>query len=164
MTVKVLIMGLSGAGKTATAVKLQDHLAKSGFTSVHINSDRVREATENWSFDYAGRITAAKWLVKTANQLLDEAKIDVVVYDTIACLQEQRDILGADITLFLDTVKSSKYADTDAEFERPSGCWTVTSFDQLAEAFDLVVEIVERIASVTENRTALIIEKYKRLN
>ena len=164
MTVKVLIMGLSGAGKTATAVKLQDHLAKPGVSSVHVNSDRVREATDNWSFDDAGRIDAAKWMVKTANQILDEAKIDVVIYDTIACLHEQRDILGADITLFLDTVKSSKYADTDAEFERPSGCWTVTSFDQLAEAFDLVVEIVEQIASVTENRTALIIEKYKRLN
>lgn len=164
MTVKVLIMGLSGAGKTATAVKLQDHLAKSGFTSVHINSDRVRDATDNWSFDYEGRIDATKWMVKTAKQILDEAKIDVVIYDTIACLQEQRDILGADITMFLDTVKSSKYADTDAEFERPSGCWTVTSFDQLTEAFDVIVEIVERIASVTENRNALIIEKRKRAN
>ena len=155
MTVKVLIMGLSGAGKTATAVKLQDHLAKTGLSSVHVNSDRVREATDNWSFDDAGRIDAAEWMVKTANQILDEAKIDVVIYDTIACLHEQRVILGADITLFLDTVKSSKYADTDAEFERPSGCWTVTSFDQLAEAFDLVLEIVERIASVTKNRKTL---------
>ena len=164
MTVKVLIMGLFGAGKTSTAVKLQDHLAKSGLSSAHINSDRVREATENWRFDDDGRIAAAQWMVKTANQILNEAKIDVVIYDTIACLQEQRVILDADITLFMDTVKSSKYADTDAEFERPSGCWTVTSFDQLAEAFDLVVEIVEQIASVTENRTALIIEKRKRLN
>ena len=152
MTVKVLIMGLSGAGKTATAVKLQDHLAKSGFTSVHINSDRVREATENWSFDYDGRITAAKWMVKTANQILDEAKIDVVIYDTIACLHEQRDILDADITLFMDTVRMSKYADTDAAFERPSGCGIVTSFDQLAEAFD---DIVEQIALITENRKRL---------
>lgn len=164
MTVKVLIMGLSGAGKTATAVKLQDHLAKTGITSVHINSDRVREATDNWSFDDAGRIDAAKWMVKTANQILDEAKIDVVIYDTIACLQEQRVILGADITLFLDTVKSSKYADTDAEFEQPSGCWIVTSFDQLTEAFDCVVEIVEQIVSVAENRAPLIIERRKRLN
>ena len=164
MSVKVLIMGLSGAGKTSTAVKLQDHLAKSGFTSVHINSDRVREATDNWSFDDAGRIDAAKWMVKTADQILDESKIDVVIYDTIACLQEQRDILEADITLFMDTVKSSKYADTDAEFERPSGCWIVTSFDQLTEAFDCVVEIVERIVSVTENRAPLIIERHKRRN
>ena len=54
MVVKVLIMGLSGAGKTSTAVKLQDHLAKSGFKSVHINSDRVRESTENWRFDDEG--------------------------------------------------------------------------------------------------------------
>ena len=164
MTVKVLIMGLSGAGKTATAVKLQDHLAKSGLTAVHVNSDRVREATENWSFDDAGRIAASKWMVKTADQILDEYKIDVVIYDTIACLQEQRDILNADITLFMDTVKSSKYADTDAEFEQPSGCWIVTSFDQLTEAFDCVVEIVERIVSVTENRAPLIIERRKRLN
>ena len=164
MTVKVLIMGLSGAGKTSTAVKLQDHLAKSGLSSVHINSDRVREATENWSFDDAGRIAASKWMVKTADQILDESKIDVVIYDTIACLQEQRDILEADITLFMDTVKSSKYADTDAEFERPSGCWIVTSFDQLTEAFDCVVEIVERIVSVTENRAPLIIERRKRRN
>ena len=164
MTVKVLIMGLSGAGKTSTAVKLQDHLAKSGLSAVHVNSDRVREATDNWRFDEDGRIAAAQWMVKTANQILDEAKIDVVIYDTIACLQNQRDILRADITLFMDTVKSSKYADTDAEFERPSGCWIVTSFDQLTEAFDVIVEIVERIASVTENRNALIIEKRKRAN
>ena len=164
MTVKVLIMGLSGAGKTSTAVKLQDHLAKSGLTAVHVNSDRVREATENWSFDDAGRIAASKWMVKTADQILDESKIDVVIYDTIACLQDQRDILDADITLFMDTVKSSKYADTDAEFERPSECWTVTSFDQLTEAFDCVVEIVETIVSVTENRAPLIIERRKRLN
>ena len=152
MTVKVLIMGLSGAGKTATAVKLQDHLAKSGFTSVHVNSDRVREATENWCFDDAGRIAASKWMVKTADQILDESKIDVVVYDMIACLQEQRDILEADITLFMDTVKSSEYADTDADFERPSNCGVVTSFDQLAEAFD---DIVEQIGLITENRKSL---------
>ena len=164
MTVKVLIMGLFGAGKTSTAVKLQDHLAKKGFKTVHINSDRVREATDNWCFDDDGRIAAAQWMVKTANQILDEAKIDVVIYDTIACRQYQRDILDADITLFMDTVKSSKYADTDAEFERPSGCWTVTSFDQLTEAFDVIVEIVERIASVTENRAPLIIERRKRAN
>ena len=152
MTVKVLIMGLSGAGKTSTAVKLQDHLAKSGLTAVHVNSDRVREATDNWSFDYEGRIDATKWMVKTAKQILDEAKIDVVIYDTIACLHEQRVILGADITLFMDTVKSSKYADTDAEFERPSGCGIVTSFDQLTEAFD---SIDEQIALITENRKSL---------
>lgn len=164
MTVKVLIMGLSGAGKTSTAVKLQDHLAKSGLSSVHVNSDRVREATDNWSFDYEGRIDATKWMVKTANQILDEAKIDVVIYDTIACLQDQRDILDADITLFMDTVRMSKYADTDAAFERPSGCWIVTSFDRLTEAFDCVVEIVERIVSVTENRAPLIIERRKRRN
>ena len=164
MTVTVLIMGLSGAGKTSTAVKLQDHLAKSGLSAVHVNSDRVREATDNWRFDDDGRIAAAQWKVKTAKQILDESKIDVVIYDTIACLQEQRDILEADITLFMDTVKSSKYADTDAEFERPSGCWIVTSFDQLTEAFDCVVEIVERIVSVTENRAPLIIERHKRRN
>jgi adenylate kinase family enzyme len=152
MTVKVLIMGLSGAGKTSTAVKLQDHLAKSGFTPVHVNSDRVREATDNWSFDYEGRIDATKWMVKTANQILNESKIDVIIYDTIACLQEQRDILDADITLFLDTAKSSKYADTDAAFERPENCGRVTSHDQLEEAFD---DIVEQIDLITENRKSL---------
>lgn len=152
MTVKVLIMGLSGAGKTATAVKLQDHLAKTGLSSVHVNSDRVREATDNWSFDAAGRIDAAKWMVKTANQILDEAKIDVVIYDTIACLQEQRDILEADITLFMDTVKSSEYADTDSDFERPENCGRVTSHDQLEEAFD---DIVGQINLITENRKSL---------
>lgn len=152
MTVKVLIMGLSGTGKTSTAVKLQDHLAKSGLSAVHVNSDRVREATDNWRFDDDGRIEATLWMVKTANQILDEAKIDVVIYDTIACLQDQRNILDADITLFMDTVKSSKYADTDAAFERPSGCGIVTSFDQLTEAFD---GIVEQIALITENRKSL---------
>ena len=152
MTVKVLIMGLSGAGKTATAVKLQDHLAKSGFTSVHVSEDSVREATDNWSFDYEGRIDTTKWMVKTAKQILDEAKIDVIIYDTIACLQEQRDILDADITLFMDTDRMSKYADTDAAFERPSGCGIVTSFDQLDEAFD---DIVEQITLITENRKSL---------
>ena len=152
MTVKVLIMGLSGAGKTSTAVKLQDHLAKSGLSAVHINSDRVREATDNWRFDDDGRIDATVWMVKTANQILDEVKIGVVIYDTIACLQDQRDILDADITLFMDTVKSSKYADTDAAFERPNGCGIVTSFDQLPEAFD---SIVGQIALITENRKSL---------
>ena len=91
-------------------------------------------------------------MVKTAKQILDEAKIDVVIYDMIACLQEQRIILDADITLFMDTVRMSKYADTDAAFERPSGCGIVTSFDQLHEAFD---DIVEQIALITENRKSL---------
>lgn len=152
MTVKVLIMGLSGAGKTSTAVKLQDYLSKHGLSSAHINSDRVREATDNWRFDEDGRIAAAQWMVKTANQILDEVKIGVVIYDTIACLQDQRDILDADITLFMDTVRMSKYADTDAAFERPSGCGIVTSFDQLDEAFD---DIVKQIALITENRKSL---------
>ena len=152
MTVKVLIMGLSGSGKTSFAVRLHDALARARLNGAHINADLVREATGNWDFSEEGRIESSKWMAKSAAQILDEFAMDVIIYDTIACLEEQREILDADITVVMGTLKSSAYPDTDAAFQEPNHGIFIESYDEVDEAIEVVIE---QIRLITENRATL---------
>jgi adenylylsulfate kinase len=110
MSFKILVMGLSGSGKTTLADKLGDNL-----NAERLNADEVRDRFSDWDFSRAGRIRQAERLSKLAS----ESDSDYVVIDFICPLEQGREIIKADYTIWMDTVESSKYKDTDNIFENP---------------------------------------------
>jgi adenylylsulfate kinase len=105
---KILVMGLSGSGKTTLADELQ---RLSRFP--RINADKVRAEYNDWDFSIEGRLRQAMRL-----KMLSEEYARSIT-DFVAPTAEIRNIFNADITIWMDTVSSSKYEDTDVLFETP---------------------------------------------
>lgn len=111
---KILVMGLSGSGKSYISERLRDHL-----DCVWLNADMLRNMTGDWDFSYEGRIRQAKRMKHYSDFELEFNK-SIVICDFICALEDMRSILNPEYIIWLDTVKSSKYKDTDEIFEPPS--------------------------------------------
>ena len=107
---KILIMGLSGAGKTYLAERLQKHLD----CDWH-NADKLREKYNDWDFSREGRIRQAYRMEEYA----EKSETKYVICDFICALEEMRNIFSSHYVIWMDTVKSSQYEDTDKAFEPP---------------------------------------------
>jgi adenylylsulfate kinase len=101
-------MGLPGSGKTTLSCKL----AKM-FGAKLLNADEVRAEFNDWDFSIEGRIRQARRM----RQLADEHP--VVIADFVCPLPEMRDIFSADYTIWMDTIESGRYEDTNALFVPP---------------------------------------------
>jgi len=108
---KILIMGLSGSGKSTLSKSLKIMIQSCEW----FNADTIRSIHDDWDFSNAGRIRQAERIAKLA----DESPAKYVIADFIAPTAEIRDIFKPDIIIWMDTVQSSKYSDTDTIFEPP---------------------------------------------
>ena len=116
MTFRVLILGLPGAGKTTLAA---DVFAELSTRSIWLNADEIRKQYNDWDFSEDGRIRQS---VRMRN-LADEAEQEIVLIDMIAPMTEQRDIIDAHFTVWVDTIKEGRFEDTNRMFT------PVTNFD-----------------------------------
>lgn len=112
---KILIMGLSGSGKSELAKELHSLLQENKIFSIRINGDEVRESHKDWDFSPEGRIRQAERMARLAKK----SEADYVIADFIAPTKKTRDIFNADMLIWLDTVKTSKYTNTDVVFQNP---------------------------------------------
>ena len=110
---KILVCGLSGSGKST----LSEPLSKV-MDAVWLNADKIREEFNDWDFSKEGRLRQADRMKFLSDVLVEAGKS--VIADFICPLEETRKYFDADITIWLDTTKNSKFADTDAIFEKPS--------------------------------------------
>ena len=101
-------MGLPGSGKTTLARKL----AKM-FDAKLLNADEVRQKANDWDFSIEGRLRQARRM----RQLADEHPL--VIADFVCPLPEMRDIFAADYTIWMDTIESGRYEDTNSIFVKP---------------------------------------------
>lgn len=108
----ILVMGLSGAGKTFFCSTLRDVLTEADY----YNADEVREKYNDWDFSKEGRIRQATRMLELANA----SEQSHVIIDMICPLKEMRSILKPDTIFFIDRIKESKYKDTDRIFEPPT--------------------------------------------
>ena len=115
---RILVCGLPGSGKTTLAKALREELG-----CLHVNADEVRKRFNDWDFSQDGRLRQAY------RMKLLSMKACLSVSDFIAPTEKIRDIFSADFTIWMDTIKSSKYKDTDAVFETPKYDIKITSFD-----------------------------------
>jgi adenylylsulfate kinase len=134
---KILIMGLPGAGKTTLAEKLLKSLPD----AVWFNADEQRKIFNDWDFSSEGRIRQAHRM----SELAELSGKTYVIADFIAALEEQRDIFKADVVIWMNTIQSCKFEDTNKAFQPP------VTYDIRFDSFDSVnVEIVQALISKLE--------------
>lgn len=107
----VLVMGLSDSGKTTLALKLQK-----GLQSEYFNADKVRGSFDDWDFSTEGRLRQAIRMKRLATNSTN----NYVILDFICPTKDIRSIIQADFIIWMDTVSSSCYADTDKLFTTPT--------------------------------------------
>jgi adenylylsulfate kinase len=131
MTQRILIMGLLGAGKTTLAGALKKYLELHGDISygrafseqignfdcqvTWFNADDIRRKYNDWDFSNDGRIRQSLRMF----QFSMEAGGDYVICDFVAPLVEMRNNFKADWTIWVDTIREGRYADTNAAFVEP---------------------------------------------
>ena len=131
MSQRILIMGLPGSGKTTLAGALKKYLEEHGEISYaralneHIgdlnakvtwfNADDIRRKYNDWDFSNDGRIRQSLRMF----QFSMEAGGDYVICDFVAPLVEMRNNFKADWTIWVDTIREGRYADTNAAFVEP---------------------------------------------
>ena len=109
---KILIFGLSGSGKTTLAKPFAELI-----NGVHINADDIRTKHNDWDFSIKGRHRQSLRMGHIADGVVMAGKIAVL--DFICPTAVTRDWVNADYSIWMDTVKESKYKDTDVIFQKP---------------------------------------------
>ncbi len=109
-------MGLPGSGKTTLARELQAQLEAAGKQVGWLNADEIREQYNDWDFSEAGRIRQARRMRELADKL---TAYDYMIADFVAPLVEMRNVFKADWTVWVDTIREGRYADTNAMFVEP---------------------------------------------
>jgi hypothetical protein len=130
MSQRILIMGLPGSGKTTLARELKKYLELRGDITYAralqdlinpqvevnwFNADDIRRKYNDWDFSQDGRIRQSIRMF----QFSMEAGGDYVICDFIAPLVEQRNNFKADWTIWVDTIREGRYADTNRAFVEP---------------------------------------------
>jgi hypothetical protein len=115
MTKRILIMGLPGAGKTTLANNLKQRLEDCGKTATWFNADEIRRQFDDWDFSETGRIRQSKRMYDLATT----SGTDYTLCDFVAPLVEMRNNFKADWTVWVDTIRKGRYADTNAMFQEP---------------------------------------------
>tara|TARA_B100000886_G_scaffold74971_1_gene48421 strand:- start:10248 stop:10664 length:417 start_codon:yes stop_codon:yes gene_type:complete len=110
---KILIFGLPGSGKTTLAKILSKKLK-----AVHINADEVREKYNDWDFTPEGRLRQA-YRMKFLSDGVNLAGRTVVA-DFVCPTENTRLEFNADFNIWMDTITSGRFEDTNKMFEKPS--------------------------------------------
>lgn len=132
---KILIMGLPGSGKTHLAKRLHVHLNCAWY-----NADKVREMANDWDFSEAGRRRQSERMNTIAT--FEAVRGRTVICDFVCPTGETRDEFDADITIWMNTIESGRYDDTNKIFEEP------TDFDYIIESFqsdEWIVDLAKRM-------------------
>ena len=112
MAKKILIMGLPGSGKT-TLAKLLIPM----FNAVWLNADKVRKEANDWDFSEMGRSIQANRMKRLADEAIKDNRN--VIADFVCPTEHTREDFNADYIIWMDTIKESKFKDTNEMFEQP---------------------------------------------
>ena len=109
---RILIMGLPGAGKTTLALNLFATLSPN---ALWLNADEIRKKFNDWDFTEQGRLRQSLRM----RELADASDKKYVIADFVCPLPEMRENYAADFIVWMDTVRTSKYEDTNKMFVPP---------------------------------------------
>ena len=133
---RILIMGLPGSGKTTLAKQLHSRIDCKWY-----NADEMRKLENNWDFSMKGRILQANKM-KTLAENAVSAGFKYVICDFVAPTEEIRHIFNADITIWMNTIKESRYTDTNRIFQKPK------NVDYIISDFNYNIEsVLEHISN-----------------
>ena len=137
--IKILIMGLPGAGKTTLAKLLVPM-----FNAVWLNADEVRKEADDWDFSEMGRSIQANRMKRLADEAIQSNRN--VVADFVCPTEHTREDFNADYIIWMDTIKESKFEDTNKMFEQPKNFdFKVTHKDAQMFSFLIKQEILDKL-------------------
>lgn len=110
-------MGLPGSGKTTLAESIVYKLRLKSKKVEWLNADLIREQFNDWDFSIEGRIRQSIRMRTLAD---NEQSADYVVCDFVAPLPEMRKAFSPNWLIWLDTIKSGRFEDTNNLFTPPS--------------------------------------------
>jgi adenylylsulfate kinase len=113
MAYRILIMGLPGSGKTTLAKEIVKQL---GTNVSWLNADIIREQFNDWDFSTEGRIRQATRM----RELADACETEYVIADFVCPYPKMRELYDAQYIIWVDTLKESRFADTNQEFIAPA--------------------------------------------
>ena len=105
-------MGLPGSGKTYLAKRMQPILYAAWY-----NADIVREMANDWDFSPEGRIRQSLRMKNLAD--FEKKHGRIVICDFVCPTHETKRNFNPDITIWMNTIKSGRYEDTNKMFESP---------------------------------------------
>src|SRR6056300_913279 len=129
---KILVMGLPGAGKTWLSERLQKNLGSAWY-----NADKVREMANDWDFSPEGRVRQAGRMKNLADYEKSHGR--KVICDFVCPTHQTREEFNPDIIIWMSTIPKGRFEDTNKMFEKPK------LFDWVFEHW-LTEEEVEAIA------------------
>ena len=142
MPKKILVMGLPGAGKTTLSKFLVEKL-----NAAWLNADEIRKKFNDWDFSEEGRIRQAKRMKDLSDNYLSQGKN--VVADFICPTPKTRQDFDADFIIWMDTIKSCKFEDTNVMFVPPDNYdLRVTSKD----ASEWTKKIISKLSNKQEDK------------
>jgi DNA polymerase III delta prime subunit len=111
---KILVMGLPGAGKTTLAEALARELQ-----CVHFNADEIRrEINKDLGFSAKDRLEQARRMGVLCN-IVSRYGAHVIA-DFVCPLPETREAFGAHFIVWVDRIQESRFEDTNKMFVPPA--------------------------------------------
>jgi len=156
VSLKILLMGLPGSGKTTLARKLKNLIG-----AVHFNADEIRNnISRDLDFSPLSRVEQARrmgWLCDQVNAAGHPA-----IADFVCPTDECRAAFGQCFLVFLDTIMISRYPDTNELFQAPT-CpnYIVRSRDAVAESKAIYTLLTCNISFNWRKPTALFVGRYQ---
>ena len=120
---KILVMGLPGSGKTYLTERLVPLLEAAWY-----NADKVRTMANDWDFSESGRLRQSMRMKTFAD--FEKAN---------GPTKETRENFEPDIVIWLDTISSGRFEDTNKIFQKPESVdfhvteWNETNHIEIAE-------------------------------
>lgn len=105
--------------------------------ATYLNADQIRKLYNDWDFSIDGRIRQSQRM----RRLAEESITEFTVVDFVCPLQMTRDYIAADYTIWMNTIESGRYKDTNELFERPKSVnIEIKSFDYNID--DINIQII----------------------
>lgn len=128
---RILVMGLPTSGKSYFSEQLSNEI-----NFQWLNADKIRHEYNDWDFSYNGRIRQAQRMTLLS---LDKN----VICDFVCPLEEMRQIINADIIIWMNTIEFSPYDDTNKLFERPDKVdFEITNWNQSNEIIEKIKNLI----------------------
>ena len=139
MAKKILIMGLPRSGKTSLAKLLAPM-----FNAVLLNEDEVRKEANDCDFSEMGRSIQTNRMKRLADEAIQNNRNVIADFD--CSIEHAREDLNADYIIWMDTIKESKFEDTNKMFEQPKNFdFKVTHKDAQMFSFLIKQEILDKL-------------------